>query len=47
MADVIYIAITLAFFGICVGFVRACDRLIASATEEEPPHDTELAEAAL
>jgi hypothetical protein len=47
MADVIYIAMVLAFFGLCVGFVRACDRLISSATEEEPPQDTEFAEAAL
>ena len=35
MADVIFIAIVGAFFGICVGFVRACDRLIASSTEED------------
>lgn len=34
MADVIYLAIVLVFFGLCVGFVRACDRLIASSTEE-------------
>ena len=35
MSDVIFIAITLAFFGLCVLLVRGCDRLIASSTEEE------------
>ena len=44
------IAIVLAFFGICVGFVRACDRLIASSTEEdtlEADGARELGQAAL
>ena len=31
MADVIFIAIALGFSGICVAFVRACDRLIGSS----------------
>ena len=50
MADVIFIAIVLAFFGICVGFVRACDRLIASSTEadlHEAEAASELGQAAL
>lgn len=28
MADVIFVALTLGFFGLCVLFVRACDRII-------------------
>jgi hypothetical protein len=28
MADVLFIAILVAFFGLCVGFVRICDRVI-------------------
>jgi hypothetical protein len=27
-ADVMFIAILVAFFGVCVGFVRICDRVI-------------------
>jgi hypothetical protein len=37
MADLIFIAITVGFFGLCVGFVRACDRLISSSSEEPLP----------
>jgi hypothetical protein len=50
MADVIYIGIVIAFFALCVGFVRACDRLIASSTEEdlhEAEAASELGQAAL
>ena len=35
MADVIFLAITLAFFGVCVAFVRGCERLMAGSTEDE------------
>ena len=28
MADVLFIAILVAFFGVCVGFVHVCDRVI-------------------
>jgi hypothetical protein len=28
MADLIFVLITLAFFGLCVAYVRACDRLV-------------------
>jgi hypothetical protein len=28
MADVLFIAILVAVFGLCVGFVRICDRVI-------------------
>jgi len=37
MADVVFIALTLGFFGLCVAFVRGCDRLIGAATEEDTP----------
>jgi hypothetical protein len=32
--DVIYILITLAFFAICVGLVRACDALLGPDEED-------------
>jgi hypothetical protein len=28
MADLIFVAVTVAFFAICVLYVRACDRII-------------------
>jgi len=28
MADLIFVLIALAFFGLCVAYVRACDRLV-------------------
>jgi hypothetical protein len=28
MADLLFIAITIAFFVVCVGYVRVCDRII-------------------
>ena len=28
MADIIFVLVTLAFFGLCVAYVRACDRLV-------------------
>jgi hypothetical protein len=28
LPDVMFIAILVAFFGVCVGFVRICDRVI-------------------
>ena len=35
MADAIFIAATLAFFGLCVAYVRGLDRLVRSAEEGE------------
>jgi hypothetical protein len=29
-ADLLFIAILIAFFGLCVGFVKLCDRVIGS-----------------
>ena len=28
VADVLFVLITLAFFALCVGYVRVCDRII-------------------
>ena len=28
MADLVFILITVAFFALCVGYVRVCDRII-------------------
>ena len=35
MADVVFIGITLIFFGLCVGYVRGLDRLVRSSEEGE------------
>jgi hypothetical protein len=34
MADIVFVVIALAFFGLCVLYVRACDRLVRSTEEE-------------
>ena len=41
MRDVVYILITLAFFAICVGLVRACDVLLGPDEDDldETPSD--------
>ena len=28
MADIVFVAIVVAFFALCVGYVRVCDRII-------------------
>lgn len=28
MADIIFVLVALAFFGLCVAYLRACDRLV-------------------
>ena len=35
MADIVFIAMTLAFFAICVAYVRGLDRLVRSSEEAE------------
>ena len=32
MADLIFVVVTLAFFGLCVLYVRGCERLVARRT---------------
>jgi hypothetical protein len=34
VADIVFLALTLAFFALCVLYVRACDRIIASADDD-------------
>jgi hypothetical protein len=55
MADVLFIAVLAAFFGICVLFVKACDRMIErgdaggaveGAGEPDPTDVPETLEAA-
>ena len=51
MADVVFIGGMLAFFGLCVAYVRGLDRLVRGAEETEETgaiHEvTEAAEVAL
>lgn len=39
MRDVVFVAIVVAFFGICIAYVRACDALIRKAQLEPIPVD--------
>jgi len=34
MADVVYIAVVVAFLGLCVAYVRGIDRMISAADDE-------------
>jgi hypothetical protein len=39
MSDLIFVALTVAFFALCVAYVRGCDRIVESGsqpTEEGP-----------
>jgi hypothetical protein len=33
MADIVFVAVILAFFGLCVLYMKACERIIGSAEE--------------
>jgi hypothetical protein len=47
MQDIIYLAIMIAFFAICVAYVRGLDRLVRSGEDGERSTDVpDLAEAA-
>jgi hypothetical protein len=46
VADVIFVAILVAFFSLAALFVRACDRIIGDEAETDGRADDELAEAA-
>jgi hypothetical protein len=35
MADIVFVVVALAFFGLCVLYVRACDRLVHGTEETE------------
>ncbi|HYJ69206.1 MAG TPA: hypothetical protein VEX15_16270 [Nocardioidaceae bacterium] len=41
MTDLLFVALTVAFFGLCVGYVRACDRIVASGPEPADELDSE------
>ncbi len=44
MADFAFIAATIAFFGLCVAYVRGLDRIVRAAEEaEEEAQETEEA----
>ena len=48
MADVLFIVIVVAFFALCVGYVRVCDRIIGPdapevSTAEAAPEEAEVA----
>jgi hypothetical protein len=43
MADIIFVAVALAFFGLCVLYVRACDRLVRGAEDGPAPVGEESA----
>ncbi|MGC2241905.1 MAG: potassium transporter Trk [Acidimicrobiia bacterium] len=36
MADIAFIAVTLAFFALCVGYVRGLDRIVRGSEETSP-----------
>jgi hypothetical protein len=39
MADIVFVALALAFFGLCVLYVVACDRIIGRDTAYSPAPD--------
>ena len=48
MIDLVFVAIAVAFFVLCVGYVRTCDRIVQSggkqadeAAAPEPAHELE------
>jgi len=45
MADVLFVAVLVAFFAVCVGFVRLCDRVIGGDEAVAPSAADEPDEA--
>ena len=39
MSDFLFIAIALAFFAVCVAYVRGLDRLVRTSEEAEAAHE--------
>jgi hypothetical protein len=37
VADLLFVVITIAFFVLCVGYVRVCDRIIGPDPAPTPP----------
>ena len=46
MADIVFVAITLAFFAVCVAYVRGLDRIVRAAEQAESTQDTTTGEEA-
>jgi hypothetical protein len=39
MADIVFIAVVLAFFALCVAYVRGLDRIVRAAEEADADHE--------
>lgn len=46
MADVVFILIVVAFFALCVAYVRGCERLIAAADDAPENVSDDVSEVA-
>lgn len=44
MADLVYVLVIVGFFGLCVAYVRACDRMIGASDDTPPEPAVEMAE---
>jgi hypothetical protein len=42
MADVVFIAVVLAFFALCVAYVRGLDRIVRTSEEAEAAQEVNL-----
>lgn len=40
MADIVFIAVALAFFALCVAYVRGLDRIVRAGEEADAVHET-------
>ena len=47
MADLIFIAITLAFFALCVAYVKGLDRMVRATEASESAHETDADDSVL
>ena len=39
MADIVFIAVAIAFFALCIAYVRGLDRIVRSAEEADAVHE--------
>jgi hypothetical protein len=39
MADIVFIAVAVAFFAVCVAYVRGLDRIVRASEEAEAVHE--------
>jgi hypothetical protein len=39
MADIVFIAVALAFFALCVAYIRGLDRMVRAAEEADATHE--------